>query len=149
MQARKILLATDFSEASRAALELAAEVARGSGAILLIAHVSELELHPVGELFNEEPRPDPSELARLKSVVPAGTGLRYEHRLLHGEPGSVETTNPADIILKAAEREQADLIVLGTHARSGVGHVLMGSVAESVLRRAACAVVVVKPPRGG
>ncbi len=147
MPTRKVLFATDYSELSDAVLDFAATLARSLDGLLMIVHVSDAELHPVGERFDDEPRPDPNELARLRAVVPPGQGLRYEHRLLHGDPGS-QTTKPADVIVRVAEEEQVDLIVLGTHGRSGLSRTLMGSVAESVLRNARCGVIVVKPPSG-
>jgi universal stress protein A len=142
---QKILFATDYSEWSQAALDVAATLASSGDAQLLIVHVSDSKLHPVGERFDEEPRPNPNELARLREVVPTIQGVRHEHRLLHGKPGA-QSTKPAEVILRAAEEEQVTLIVLGTHGRTGLSRTLMGSVAESVLRNARCGVVVIKPP---
>jgi nucleotide-binding universal stress UspA family protein len=98
----------------------------------------------VGERFDEPPRPNPEELARLQQIVPTIEGLRHSHLLLHGVPGA-QTTQPAEAILHAAEKENVALIVLGTRGRTGLSRALMGSVAESVLRQAPCGVVVVKP----
>ncbi len=146
MNAKKILFATDYSESSTHALSLAETMANESGGLLLIAHVSDTQLHPVGELFAEEPKENPAELAKLKSVVPANASVRYEHRLLHGEPGSAAITKAGPVIVNAAEKEHVDAIVLGTHGRSGLSRALMGSVAEAVLRKAKCVVIVVKVP---
>ncbi len=144
MNSNKIVFATDYSEASQHALQYATWLAKSAGSHLYIVHVSEHEQFPVGELFDEEPEPDTNELKRLKAVVPAQQDVRYEHRLLYGEPGSAEVTKPAEVIVKFANQENADTIVLGTHGRSGFGHVLMGSVAEAVLREAPCPVVTVR-----
>lgn len=141
---KTILFATDYSEGSDVVLKLATTLARQENARLLIAHVTMLEPAPVGEHFDEDPRPNSAELDRLKSVVPADPKVTFEHRLLYGEPGSVEVTKPADEILKLAEQENVDMIVLGTHGRTGLMHLLMGSVAESVVRRAPCSVVSLK-----
>jgi universal stress protein A len=149
MRAQKILVATDFSESSKYALAVAETLARDSGALLLIAHVSDAEQYPVGEHFDEEPRDNPAEVAKLHAIVPADTSVRYEHRLLYGEPGSAAVTKPASVIVEVAEKEHVDAIVLGTHGRSGIHRALMGSVAESVVRNAKCSVVVVKQPIGG
>ncbi len=146
MQAEQILFATDYSESSAHALSVAVLLSRESDGLLLIAHVSDAEQYPVGELFDEEPKPDSAELNRLKSIVPSDFRVRHEHRLLYGEPGSAAITKPADVIVKFADRERVDVIVLGTHGRSGLSRVVMGSVAETVVRNAPCAVVVVKPP---
>jgi universal stress protein A len=145
MATKKILYATDYSQASKAALPIATCLAREAGATLLIAHVSEHEQYPVGELFDEEPEPDEEELRALKAVVPDDPRVKYEHRLLYGPPGSAETVKPADALLRLAEKERPAGIVIGTHGRSGLAHMLMGSVAESVTRRADCPVVIIRP----
>ncbi len=143
MSGKKILFATDFSEGSRHALQYAAWLAKCTGGHLYIVHVSEHEQYPVGELFDEEPQSDPNELEQLQQVVPSDE-IDYEHRVLYGEPGSAEVTKPAQVLVDFADREKIDLIILGTHGRSGFGHLLMGSVAESVVRHAHCPVVAVR-----
>jgi len=64
--------------------------------------------------------------------------VRFEHKLLVGDPASA--------IVEAAEEENVDLIVLGTHGRTGLTRLLMGSVAENVVRKAKCPVLTVKHP---
>ena len=144
MDDRKIIYATDYSPASRVALEIAALLARETGATLLIAHVSDREPYPVGELFDEEMAPDPAELNELNAVVPLDPRVKCEHRLLYGEPGSSERVRPADVLLKLAEQEHAVAIVVGTHGRTGLMHILMGGVAEEIVRRAPRTVITVK-----
>lgn len=146
MPSKKILYATDYSESSKAALPFAVALARQIGATLLIAHVSEREQFPVGELFDEEREPDQDELRELNAVVPADSGVRCEHHLLYGEPGSAEVTKPADVLVEFAKKKHVEAIVLGTHGRSGVAHLLMGSVAEAVLRHASCPVISIRQP---
>jgi len=146
MEMKKILFATDYSGPSRQAFQFATSLAKDTGALLLIAHVTDREQYPVGELFDEEAHPNPAEMSDLKRVVPTDPEVQYEHRLLYGEAGSTETVKPADEIVKFARKEQVDAIVLGTHGRSGLGHLLMGSVAESVIRKAPCPVVTIKQP---
>jgi nucleotide-binding universal stress UspA family protein len=143
---KKILFATDYSEPSRHALQFATSLAHDTGATLLIAHVTDRELYPVGELFDEEPEPDPAEMHDLKAIVPTDPQVNYEHCLLHGEPGSTEIVKPADELVKLARKEHVDAIVLGTHGRSGLSRLVTGSVAESVIRSAPCAVVTVRQP---
>ena len=143
----KILLATDYSDASQAALHVATNIARRAEALLLIVHVSEHEEYPVGELFDEEAEPGEAELKELHSVVPDDPNVKCEYRLLYGEPGSAERVKPAEEILKLAAVERPEAIVAGSHGRSGLAHLLMGSVAESISRGATCRVVIVKPPR--
>jgi nucleotide-binding universal stress UspA family protein len=146
MNLNRILFATDYSAASRSALPFAASLARATGATLLIAHVTDREQYPVGESFDEEPQPDPAQVHDLKAIVPTDPAVKYEHRLVYGEPGSPHPVNVADEIVKLARNEKFDAIVLGTHGRTGLGHLLMGSVAESVVRNAPCPVMTVKQP---
>ena len=144
MSSKKILLATDCSQAGAEALIVATSLARDTGSHLIIAYVSESSLHPVGELFNEERKASPKETARLEAIRPTDSSVEYEHRLLFGEPGSVNTVKPADAILKLAREENVDMIVIGTHGRSGLRRIVMGSVAQQVLNDATCPVVTVK-----
>jgi universal stress protein A len=144
MTAKQILYATDYSPASLHALQFATWLAHCTASKLLIVHVSELEQYPVGELFNEQPEPDGQELAQLKSVLPDDRTFACEHHLLYGEPGSVEITKPADVIVQFANAHNVDMIVLGTHGRTGLLHLLMGSVAESVMRQADCPVITIR-----
>jgi nucleotide-binding universal stress UspA family protein len=141
MNARKILVPIDFSSGSDAALELAASLARDSKAKLLITHV---QVPPLatggGEFIYTAPEPPTQELqARLAKVSPKDPSIPVEHRLLHGDP--------SDCIVKLAEDEKVDFIVMGTHGRRGLTRILMGSVAELVVRWAKCPVVTVKSPK--
>ena len=144
MSLKKILFATDYSPASTEALHLASSLAKDSGATLFICNVSELEPYPVGEATLAAPPWDAAALKELKAVVRTESDVRHEHHLLFGEPGSVEITKPAEVILKFANESGVDMIVLGTHGRSGLGRLLMGSVAEHVVRQAQCPVTTVR-----
>jgi nucleotide-binding universal stress UspA family protein len=75
---------------------------------------------------------------QLDQVLPEDPALPVEHRLVQGDA--------ATQILRMADQTQCDVIVLGTHGRTGLGRLAMGSVAEQVLRRAPCPVVTVKAP---
>jgi universal stress protein A len=136
---KKIVFATDFSPASQAALAYAASLARDSDALLLIAQVED-SMTPYGSgdqvyyALREQPNPEVRRM--LEAIVPPGKGVRYEHRLVLGAA--------ADEIVRLADEEGADLIVIGTHGRTGVTRVLMGSVAEAVVRRAKCPVLTLK-----
>jgi nucleotide-binding universal stress UspA family protein len=134
--AKTILFPTDFSTASDAALVHATALAKASGAALLIAHVEEPPLaYGGGELYYGLPEPDSSRIQEmLESVRPADPTVPFTHRLTMGDP--------AGEIVRLAADEDAEMIVLGTHGRSGLARVLMGSVAESVVRRALCPVLV-------
>jgi len=144
MSKKKLLFATDYSQASQHAFQYAVWLAHHLQGDLYIVHVSDREQYPVGEDFDEEPAPSQEEIDRLRSVSPDEPSIRCEYRLLYGEPGSAEITRPAKVIVDFAKNENIDMIVLGTHGRSGFGHLLMGSVAEYVVRHAHCPVVTVR-----
>ena len=91
-----------------------------------------------GELYYGVEEPDRVELERmLNEVKPADPAVKCEYRLVIGSPASA--------IVEMAEREHADMIVMATHGRTGLTRLLMGSVAEEVVRKATCPVLTVKP----
>lgn len=134
--AKTIIFPTDFSTASDAALEHAATLAKSMGATLLIVHVEEPPLaYGGGELYYGIPEPDSERILKmLEDVKPQDPAVPFTHRLSMGDP--------AGEIVRIATDEGAELIVLGTHGRTGVTRLLMGSVAEVVVRRAPCPVLV-------
>lgn len=134
--AKTIVFPTDFSTASDAALEHAATLAKSMGATLLILHVEEPPLaYGGGELYYGIPEPDSERILKmLEDVKPKDPAVPFTHRLSMGDP--------AGEIVRIATDEGAELIVLGTHGRTGVTRLLMGSVAEVVVRRAPCPVLV-------
>jgi len=140
MHAKKILFPTDFSPASQEALRWATSLARDTGATLIIAHVEEPPMaYGGGEMYVADDEGDREELRRaLVKVVPLDSKVPFEHQLLVGDP--------ATAIVEAAENDGADIIVLGTHGRTGITRLLMGSVAEAVVRRANCPVLTIKHP---
>jgi nucleotide-binding universal stress UspA family protein/quercetin dioxygenase-like cupin family protein len=136
-----ILHPTDFSENSRYAFQTACALARDEHATLLVLHVMMPSVSPL----MQELLPDPlrsaesqESLARLPWPQPSDPQIRVEHRLAEGDP--------ADEILRLSESLRCDLIVIGTHGRTGLRRVLTGSVAEEVLRKAVCPVLVVRTP---
>jgi nucleotide-binding universal stress UspA family protein len=141
MNARKILFPTDFSELSHAGLEYATSLALDTGGKLLIVHVEEpaAAYGGGGDVFYVVPEPDDAmSIERLEAVVPADASVPCEHRLLTGDP--------ATEIVRVAREENVDLIVMGTHGRTGLMRLLMGSVAEAVVRRSPCPVFTLKQP---
>jgi nucleotide-binding universal stress UspA family protein len=133
-----ILLATDLSTASAAATEQAIELAVRLGARLLVVHVvSQMQgLVPLSRARTVEDR-ESSALAAQSVVQRARTaGATATFLLWDGDA--------ADGILAAADAEGADVIVVGTHHRTGVGRYLLGSVSDQVVHRAVCPVLVVK-----
>ncbi|MBI2824726.1 MAG: universal stress protein [Planctomycetia bacterium] len=142
MKAKKILFPTDFSTLSNAALEHATVLAKESGATLLVVHVAEPPaVYGAGEMYYGVPDPDTPTLRRMLSeIAPSDATVPCERRLLVGDPAAE--------IIAAAEAEHADMIVISTHGRTGLSRVLMGSVAELVVRRATCPVLTLKPSAG-
>jgi nucleotide-binding universal stress UspA family protein len=140
MNARLILFPTDFSTCSDAGLAQATSLARDSGARLLILHVEEPPaVYGGGDMYYGVLEPDDAEIRQmLEAVVPTDPAIPYEHRMTKGDP--------ADQIVEVARQEGADMIVMGTHGRTGLRRLLMGSVAEAVVRRAPCPVLTFKQP---
>jgi len=140
MPQKTILFPTDFSTASDAALAHAEALAKSSGARLLIVHVEEPPLaYGGGELYYGLPEPNTERIQKmLEDVHPADPTLPFEHRLTMGDPA-------AEVVRIAAD-EGAEMIVMGTHGRTGVSRLLMGSVAEAIVRRAPCPVLVYRQP---
>lgn len=139
MNAKKIVFPTDFSSSSDAALAYATSLARDTGATLYIVHVEEPPLaYGGGEMYYGIPEPNTAALLKmLHAVKPTDAAVPCEHRLLAGDP--------AGAVVEFADNENADLIVMGTHGRTGLGRLLMGSVAEAIVRRATCPVLTFKP----
>jgi len=144
MNAKKILFPTDFSESSDAALGYASSLAAETGAILYIVHVGNETTAYLAGYGGFGSVPDLADsVARenrklLNQVKPTASKVNYQHHYLSGSPDHE--------ILAFAEREHVDLIVLGSHGRTGLSRLLLGSVAEAVVRRANCPVITVKHP---
>jgi nucleotide-binding universal stress UspA family protein len=135
-----ILYPTDFSDRAACAFGLACALARDYGARLVLLHVSPLPMLAYGEGV-VMPRPPDSHdrlKAELERLEVPDAAIRVERR--------VEEGDPVPEILRVAEEVGADLIVLGTHGRTGLGRLLMGSVAEQVVRRGPCPVLTVRTP---
>jgi len=136
MPENTIVFPTDFSTASDAALVHAAALARQSGGRLLIVHVEEPPLaYGGGELYYGLPEPSSERILKmLEDVKPSDPSVPYTHRLTMGDP--------AGEVVRIAEDEGAEMIIIGTHGRTGMTRLLMGSVAEAIVRRAPCPVLV-------
>jgi len=135
-----ILHPTDFSEHSQYAFALACALTRDYGARLVVLHIVAVPVVVYGEGVVP---PNPEEVHavardQLTRLQVPHADVRAERRL---EDGDADET-----ILRVAQEIQADLIVMGTHGRTGLGRLLMGSVAEKVLRKATCPVLTVRRP---
>jgi nucleotide-binding universal stress UspA family protein len=145
---KTILHATDFSPAADHAYRLACGLARDYGARLILMHVrvnppavSEEDgmTSPSGSVHGDmlEPEGDLEKLReKLSQMKPPDEHSPVEYVLVDGAPASQ--------IVKAANDRHCDLILMGTHGRAGLGRLLMGSVAEQVVRTAPCPVLTVK-----
>src|SRR3954447_4834964 len=137
---KTILHPTDFSKPSEYALRFACALARDYGARLLLLHVVEPPVY-YGELGMTVPLPADFHEGlqeRLEHLIPADAGVPVEAIQIEG--------NASAEILRIAEEEHCNLIVLGTHGRTGLSRVLLGSVAEDVIRHSRVPVLTLKTP---
>ena len=142
MTLRRILVATDFAESAERALACAVQLARRHGAELVLVHVyMDLPAYPeitagqVVAIYEEQRAWIEAALERLARAA-RGEGLLARAVLRTGPAAST--------IAETAKDEGADLLVVGTHGRSGLDRLILGSVAERVVRLASCPVLVVK-----
>ncbi len=136
---KNVLVAVNFDEASNVALRYARSLAKNFGARLHVLHVMEnLFLRPMAN----DPRAIEAGMTRRLLET-----LSDEDRTeLNAVPVIRKSDAPAEEIVKYANAEQIDLIVMGTHGRPGMAHLLMGSVAEKVVRSAPCPVLTLRHP---
>jgi nucleotide-binding universal stress UspA family protein len=139
---KTVVVPTDFSDSAQMALHYGMDLVDPEGKVILCHVVDDIPLTYgyVGVTYS------PSELRsnlgteaekELQAIVPTNPdGVRIETRVLHGSP----PREIVDLVLS----EKADLVVMGTHGRTGLEHALMGSVAEKVVRKAPCPVLVVR-----
>jgi nucleotide-binding universal stress UspA family protein len=136
---KRILVPTDFSETSDAALKYGIGLAQAFSARLYLLHVPKSGVNFEADFPMVQFETAPQE--RLETLVSEQEAreLRPEYALRIGAP--------SDQIVRYAGDRDIDLIVMGTHGRSGMPHMVLGSVAEKVLRAAPCPVLTVRPPR--
>lgn len=135
---RTIFHPTDFSDHSQAAFELACALARDYSAALVVVHViPPTRVYAPDGIAVPFPAEEPYEARiQLERLHPADLSLSVDHKLLEGDP----TTK----ILELVSEVKPDLIVMGTHGATGLTRLLMGSVAENVMRKAPCPVLTVR-----
>lgn len=141
MKLKNILFPTDFSHCGDEALAFSTVMARDCKAKLSIVHVEEPPAAYGGDyMYYGPPEPNRELLQQLlDKIAPADPNVPCERHLLFGEP--------AHQLVEFANKHAVDLIVIGTHGRTGLFRALMGSVAESVVRHATCPVITVKHPK--
>ena len=136
---RKILYATDFSSYSNQAYFHAVALAESHGASLAILYVYSPH-SAMPDLSGRREADRQYWRDQLEQIRPVDARISVRHVFREGDPA-------AEIIRHAAE-SGTDLIVMGTHGRTGLERLLLGSVAEKVMREAPCSVLVVKLPKG-
>lgn len=144
MNFKSIVFPTDFSLYNNAALAYASTLAAESKATLHIIHVHDprelsdtmSEMSYLGPAAWQQEHEEVCK--QLGSVVPTVHGVAYEHHCPVGRSGD-------EIVLLARDKD-VELIVMASHGRTGLSRLLMGSVAEAVMRNAPCPVLIVKQP---
>jgi len=135
---RTILHPTDFSESAEAAFSVASMLAGAHGARIIVLHVFPRPRVFAEAAFRQDPSYEADLWHKLDSYHAAGPNIQVERRLAEG--------SPADEILYVADEQGCDLIVMGTHGKTGLASLLTGSVTTKVMRRASCPVLTVRMP---
>jgi universal stress protein A len=145
MTAQRFLVPVDFSEDANQAVKYATDLASKLGARMTLLHVIQLLPFGSGDMGVTVPYTYTQDLeaeitSRMQVYLERVTaaGLEGEIAVAHGVPFQE--------ILETAKAQQVNLIIMGTHGRTGLQYVLMGSVAEKVVRLAPCPVLVVRQP---
>lgn len=144
---KNVLVATDFSEAAEAALAYGRALAQTFGATLHVLHVTDDMYMRLGGDAYAAVLPD------LQHDVEAQAKQRLAELLVDNDPTPLPTkpvvvtaSGPAQAIVDYAAKARIDLIVVGTRGRGAVAHLLLGSIAERVVRTAHCPVLAVRHP---
>lgn len=145
----KILFATDFSEISEFAFDYALTLAETFNSRLIIMHVinEPVDLrgfyvpHISFDTIEREIALSAEKMMEKFCSKKTKDYDNYDKFIISGVP--------YEEILKKADEEKVDLLVMGTHGRAGIDHLLFGSTAERVVRKAACPVMTVRPPETG
>ncbi|CUT00509.1 universal stress protein [Candidatus Chrysopegis kryptomonas] len=147
MRIKRILLPTDLSEASISAFKYAKSLAEKYGASIYVLHILEnlppvLAIHAL-DLTVDRVEKNMEENARnqLERIVKENLKTKAKIQIFIRK-GLVD-----DEIVKFADEKKIDLIVMGTHGRTGIEYTLLGSIAEKVVRKAKCPVLTVKPEK--
>lgn len=146
----KILVPVDFSACARAALDHAMFLSSKFSAPVHLLHVWHIPGHlrpdltvwvgdVSGTLADHAQQDASAEMAKFLSETALGTNANVTSEVIGG--------TPAIAIVEEAKAKGCDLIVIGTHGRTGLSHLLLGSVAESVVRHAPCPVMTVRGPK--
>ena len=136
---KRILSPVDFDDNSLAALDVAARIAKDNDGLVLVLHVVPMVIPATGMPVYVDIYKGQEDAAREKLRHIAGRHLHgVKHELL------THMGEPAGSVIRIARRQAADLIVMATHGRRGFSRVLLGSIAEMVLREAPCPVLCIR-----
>jgi universal stress protein A len=138
MQIKRILCPIDFSVFNQDANSYASLLANATGAKIIYLHCVTTGLPYVGFCDLDVDNDESEEAKLLKEVRPMSDNIKCSYIICRGQP--------ADAILDYSKNQSIDLIVMGTHGRTGMRRVLLGSVADAVVRRASCPVLALKQP---
>jgi len=146
---KKILVPIDFSDYSKSSLKYAVNYAKHFNASLILVYVVEPVIYPPDFSMGQIAIPTPGlemdiraseELSKLaEKEIPPGVSVKK----------IIKTGKPFVEIIETAAEEDADLIIIATHGHSGVEHILFGSTAEKVVRKAPCPVLTLREPAKG
>ena len=147
---QRILLATDFSDHARTAYRWAVELARASGGTLVLVHVLEEDLVAAAPVLSGYLHPEVLDLGRYReefrrgaetALAAAADELRSQG--VEVESHLIEDRRPSQALVRAARELNCNVVVISTHGRGGLAHLLIGSTAERVVRSAHCPVLTV------
>ena len=137
---RKVLCAVDFSPSTTMTIEMARQIAEANKGTVILFHVVPMPIEAIGQPLMVEPIAGAEDDARKRINRIASESLSHSYEIL------VVTGDPASSIIESAREQNADLIVMATHGRTGISHFFLGSVAERVVRESSVPVMTVRAP---
>jgi len=143
---RTVLVSTDFSDFGDAAISHAFRVAKDYGARVVLLHVLDASPPPNPLYAHYYPIPTPEQIRQAEAKAHEELRARIPEALRRSDRVETQVAqgSPAGEILRVADEQQASLIVISTHGRTGLRRLALGSVAERVIRDAPCPVLVVR-----
>ena len=145
-QLKRILVPIDFSSYSKHALKYAVSFAKQFSAELLLVYVVEPTIYPADFSFGQIGVPNIEKELRTRGAAELNKLVETQVKGQVKAQTLVSTGKPFIEILRLAKEENIDLIIIATHGHTGVEHILFGSTAEKVVRKAPCPVLVVHSP---
>lgn len=143
---RRIMVPLDFSEPSKNALRYAVSFAKHFGAELVLVYVIEPMVYPPDFSFGQVGIPNIEKELRERGQKELGRLIQADVAGQVVARSVIRTGKPFLEIINLARKEDVDLIIIATHGHTGVEHIIFGSTAEKVVRKAPCPVLVVRSP---